>query len=440
VTGLRILATSDLGAATLPLRTSTGESGTCAGVVSLLEREQERGPAVWLDVGDLVVGHPSYPLLGERPWADVAGLPIAAASPGNHDFDDGVEALRSAAATLSFPLLCANVEAGLPPTALVDTRAGPLGVIGLTHPQVDRLSAAPAPVEGWEQRVGELARDLRDDGARWVVALLHEGVAWWPADGPDGRVATRAARPEAVARPWAPHVDLILAGHDFCAWTGGLAGTPAGEPHLWASSVVVADLGDEAVVRGVVRVPPVRPAASSPAMAALEAPGRRVVGELTEQWLTRTGAERYLPDLMADAFRAATGADAALILPGYHGIQAPFDGAVASLGPGEVTELDLLRLCADPGYDPLVVELRPGELERALEAYRATADPANAAADQVAWNWCRMPAGTAGDVRRAAAVAVIGDVAGHLRQWLDRDVEARPSGVGAREALAAAIA
>jgi hypothetical protein len=75
VTGLRILATSDLGAATLPLRTSTGDSGTCAGVVSLLEREQERGPAVWLDVGDLVVGHPSYPLLGERPWADVAGLP-----------------------------------------------------------------------------------------------------------------------------------------------------------------------------------------------------------------------------------------------------------------------------------------------------------------------------------------------------------------------------
>jgi hypothetical protein len=113
---------------------------------------------------------------------------------------------------------------------------------------------------------------------------------------------------------------------------------------------------------------------------------------------------------------------------------------VASLGPGEVTELDLLRLCADPGYDPVVVELRPGELERALEAYWATADPANAAADQVAWNWCRMPAGTAGDVRRAAAVAVIGDVAGHLRQWLDRDVEARPSGVGAREVLAAAIA
>src|SRR5215210_9066963 len=129
-TALRILSTSDLGAATTPLRTSTGESGTCAGVVSLLEQERERVPAVWLEAGDLVVGHPSYPLLGERPWGDVAELPIAAAAAGNHDFDDGVEALRSAAAMLRFPLLCANVDVGLPGSALVDTAAGPLGVIG----------------------------------------------------------------------------------------------------------------------------------------------------------------------------------------------------------------------------------------------------------------------------------------------------------------------
>jgi 2',3'-cyclic-nucleotide 2'-phosphodiesterase (5'-nucleotidase family) len=125
--GLRILATSDLGAATVPLRTSHGDSGTIAGVVAMLEREQENQPTVWLEVGDLVVGHPSYPLLGERPWADVADLPIAAAAAGNHDFDDGLEALHAAAARLRFPLLAANVDAGLPGTAMVDTDAGPLG-------------------------------------------------------------------------------------------------------------------------------------------------------------------------------------------------------------------------------------------------------------------------------------------------------------------------
>ena len=98
---LRILATSDLGAATWPLRTSYGESGTIAGVVELLERSREKRPTVWLELGDLVVGHPSFPLLGERPWDDVADLPIAAAAAGNHDFDDGLDALHAAAARLS---------------------------------------------------------------------------------------------------------------------------------------------------------------------------------------------------------------------------------------------------------------------------------------------------------------------------------------------------
>jgi 2',3'-cyclic-nucleotide 2'-phosphodiesterase (5'-nucleotidase family) len=96
-TRLRILATSDLGAATVPLPTSYGMSGTLGGIVELLERERERQPTIWLDVGDLVVGNPAHALLGERPWPDVAALPIAAAAAGNHEFDDGVEALLQAA-------------------------------------------------------------------------------------------------------------------------------------------------------------------------------------------------------------------------------------------------------------------------------------------------------------------------------------------------------
>jgi hypothetical protein len=434
-TALRILSTSDLGAATTPLRTSTGQSGTCAGVVSLLAQERERLPAVWLEAGDLVVGHPSFPLLGERPWGDVAELPVAAAAVGNHDFDDGPAALRAAAARLSFPLLCANADAGLDATAVVDTPAGPLGVIGLTHPQVDRLTDAPTPREDWRERVAESARELRAAGARWVVALLHEGVAWWPAAGADGPIATRADRLEAAAAPWAAHVDLVLAGHDFGAWTGHIAGVPAAEPHLWASSVAVVDLGERATVRGVHRVPALQPACTTAAAAVLQEPARRVAGELDGEWLTRTGAERYLPDLMARGLRVATGADAALVLPGYHGIQAPFDGAVASLGPGPVTELDLLRLAADPSYDPMIAELRAGELDRALEAYAATADPGNAAADTIAWNWCRMPAGTSAANESPASVAMVAGNVSLVSEWLDRELVVEPAAVPARETL-----
>src|SRR5690349_11129152 len=117
---MRIVATSDLGAMGVPMRTTYGMSGTLAGVQSLLDER-----TLWLDLGDLVVGNPSYPVLGERPWDDVARLLIAAAAAGNHDFDDGIDAMPA----LPFPWLCANSDAGLPATAML----GDVGVIGITH-------------------------------------------------------------------------------------------------------------------------------------------------------------------------------------------------------------------------------------------------------------------------------------------------------------------
>jgi hypothetical protein len=213
--------------------------------------------------------------------------------------------------SLRFPLLCANADAGLPGTALIDTEAAAVGVIGLTNPQIDLSSRRPRPFDDW--RVEELARELRGGGARWVVALLHDGVEWWPSG--DG-IATRPDRLDALVRPWAAAVDVILCGHNFGAWTGTLGGTPAGEV---------------------------------------------VAGTSAETWLTRTGPRRYLPDLLAHALRDATGVDAALVLPGMHGTQPPIDGAVSALRAGPITALDLTRLLPSPEYDPVVVALRRGE-------------------------------------------------------------------------------
>jgi 2',3'-cyclic-nucleotide 2'-phosphodiesterase (5'-nucleotidase family) len=382
-----------------------------------------------------VVGNPSHPLLGERPWSDVANLPIAAAAAGNHEFDDGVDALLEAARGLSFPLLCANVDVGLAPSAVLETAAGGIGVIGLTSPNSHRYSRAPAPAADWPHRVGELARELRRGGARWVVALLHDGVEWWPADP----IATRAARLEDVARPWADAVDLILGGHNFAAWTGALAGTPAGEPHVFAASLVVVDLADRPVVRGVYRVP-ARPAkGSSPAVEAIERARSRVVGETPHHWLTRTGAMHHLPELLADALRSATGADAGLAVPSFHGTPAPLDGAIASLGPGPISELDVARLFGSPDYDPVIAELRPGELHAAMQAHWATADPANRDGDRVWWNWCRMPAAAGIGAENPTSVAMIPGVAEHLSLLLGRDIQAGPAGTSARDALIAAV-
>jgi hypothetical protein len=104
--------------------------------------------------------------------------------------------------------------------------------------------------------------------------------------------------------------------------------------------VVVIDLpeerGGEPLIHGIRRVPPVEPERSSAAIEAVRATDSRFVGSLPEQWLTRTGAEHYLPDLLARGLREATGADAGFVLPNFHGagrsVGAP--GPRASRQPG----------------------------------------------------------------------------------------------------------
>jgi 2',3'-cyclic-nucleotide 2'-phosphodiesterase (5'-nucleotidase family) len=436
-TALRILATTDLGAAFVPMWTSYGLSGTCAGIIELLERERVRQPTIWLDAGDLTFG-PTHPLLGARPWADVAELPIAAAATGNHEFDDGVSPLLEAARSLPFPLLCANVDVGLPPSVIVSSDGGPLGVIGLTHPHSHKSSRAPPPAADWRERIGPLAGELRSQGAQWVAVLLHDGVSWWPNTDPLGApIRSRPDRLASLTGHWAGEVDLILGGHTPGAWVGQLGGTPAGHAYLLASSVVVVDLPDPpagAVVQGVFTVPAVRPRRSTAAAEALEEAAARIVGESSHTWVTRTRARRYLPDLMAEALRKSTGADAALFLPGSHVTQAPLDGAIAALPAGRVSELDLLRLFDDD--DRLaIVDLGLGELRAVVDVYNAISDPQFREGDQVGWNWCRMPAAVSSAVDEPRTLAVMVWVLPLLSEWLGREPGSRLADRGARDAL-----
>jgi len=374
----------------------------------------------------------------------MADLPIAAAAAGNHEFDDGVPALLEAARSLPFPVLCANADVGLPGSAMVDGVVGPLGVIGLTNPHIDRFSLGPRVPEDWPDQIEVLACALREQGARWVVALLHDGVEWWPSSDPGGPpIRTRSDRLTALARPWARHVDLILCGHNLCGWVGELGGTPAGHAYVYANSVLVVAVPEppaRPLVRGPFRVPAVRPARTSPSVNATDAAAARVVGESSKMWLTRTGARHYLPDFLASSLRTATGAEAALILPGFHSTQAPLDGAVAALHAGPVTELDLVRIFDDADDRPVVAELRPGEFRAAVDAYESISDPRARDGDRVWWNWCRMPAGTSTAVDDPRTVAVMPPVASrHLGEWLGRDLAYQPAEVGARDALAQAL-
>jgi 2',3'-cyclic-nucleotide 2'-phosphodiesterase (5'-nucleotidase family) len=432
-TRLRVLATTDLGASLVPIRTSYGLGGTCAGIVTLLERERERQPTLWLDAGDLVVG-PAGLLLGERPWADIGALPVDAAAAGNHEFDDGVPALLDAVPGLGFPLLCANADLGLPSSVLLGEG---LGVIGLTHPHADRLSRAPRLAAGWRERVAPLAAELRGRGAEWVVVLLHDGVDWWPSGDPGDPVA---ARPDRLARqvaPWADAVDLIIGGHVVAGWTGTLAGTPAAHAAIFAASVAVIDLPEppaRAEVRGVFPVPPERPRRRSAAVDALDAAGAEVAGESAHDWVARPGAARYLPDLIAETLRVATGADAGFALAGQHATQGALDGVVAAFPAGPVTRLDLARLFP---YDdrPAVAELRPGELAAAVAAHDAHTDPLARGSDGLWWNWARMRAGVAAGPGEPRTVALVPFAVPRLGELLGRELTSRRVDVSLGETL-----
>jgi hypothetical protein len=235
---------------------------------------------------------------------------------------------------------------------------------------------------------------------------------------------------------------VIVGGHNFGAWTGTLAGTPAGEAHVFAASVLVVDLPAPPArpeVRGVFRAPPLRPEIATPAVQAYDAAAARVVGESAEQWITRTGAPRYLPDLLARAFRESSGADAAFVPANHHGAQSPLDGVMAQLPAGPVCELDLVRLIPADDYGPVVVELEPGEWDVLVARHAGITDPRRRAGDALWWNWCRMPAGLsiAGDAPRSAAM-VAGNVP-LVSDWLDRPLRAEPAAVGAREAIVRAL-
>ena len=126
-----------------------------------------------------------------------------------------------------------------------------------------------------------------------MVAILHDGVDWWPNldPGPDGS-ATRARsdRLAAVARPWAGEVDLIVGGHVPDAWAGELAGGA-----------------------GWFQVPAVRPARRTPATDALpDAGGAGEPASLAVlPWVVPRLGELLGRELAGEP--AATGARAALL-------------------------------------------------------------------------------------------------------------------------------
>jgi 2',3'-cyclic-nucleotide 2'-phosphodiesterase (5'-nucleotidase family) len=417
---VRVVATHDFCCSYLPSPTSYGSLPGGEGLKRMVDRLRREGPTVRADAGDFAAPGALATLSGgEAGFGAAADLGIDVACTGNHEFEWGIEHLRSHAPKTGFPLLCANSpETGLPPTAVVETDAGSVGFVGLTCPDPGAYVSAPPLAPDLAGIVTGYARELRASGAEWVVALLHDGVDW--RIGPKGYEADPKRFVE-LCRPWAGAVDAIFGSHTLGRWIGSVEGIPVVQPWPFGAELGVVELSRGREARAYGMTPETGGRWTGTGSELLDGASSRVIGTLREPLRSKSGGPSPLADFFARALRAMTGTQAAGV--DMVGSQAPVDGVLSYLPAGPVTGADLLRLY--PWPDATVA----GEL--GAEEVREVAD----LVWPEPWSAWGFDAVNAAGAEGITLAVLEGDAMEHVERVLGRRVDWRRTGIGLREAV-----
>ncbi|ABL80813.1 5'-Nucleotidase domain protein [Nocardioides sp. JS614] len=199
-------------------------------------REERRGePILTLDAGDTIQGTPlAYyyariaPITagGIHPMANAMNLVgYDAAALGNHEFNYGLDTLRTFEDQLNFPLLGANAvdpATGLPAFApyLIKTfRVGRgrklrVGVLGLTNPGIaiwDKANVeGKMEFPGLVEQAKKFVPKMKAKGCDVVIVSAHSGADTSSSYGDALPFPENAA---SLVAEQVPHVDAILVGH-----------------------------------------------------------------------------------------------------------------------------------------------------------------------------------------------------------------------------------
>jgi len=341
--GLRrvtIVAVSDWHGQLDPVTIRVGGVARAAGGAAVLkayfDRERRRNPRGTLVVtaGDAFGGTPPVSSFFEDVPAVEAqnAMGFDVDTLGNHNFDRGLGHLRRLMARARFPYVVANIVGPdgrtlVPPTHVVVRDGVRVGVIGIGNPETpavvgpgrhgDFRFLEPAPV------VNEHAAALRRRGADVVVVLAHVGATAVAADGtPVGRLGdlARAVR----------GVDVLIGDHTDVSVNARVGDVLVVECRSRGAEYAVIDIEvDRARRRPVRAVAALRPALADavtpdPAVAALVAGWHARARPLFDVPVGRTAAvlggardrESALGNFVADALRAAYGADVAFVNSG----------------------------------------------------------------------------------------------------------------------------
>lgn len=291
--------------------------------------------------------------------------------PGNHEFDFGPDVFRERMSEATFPVLAANLREpnGDPVGNIADTRmfefaGAKIGIVGVTSDQ-SYVKSRPGDlaISGISEALDEQAAKLRAEGADIVVALAH---------------ADRGEDEELVRGRAA---DLILSGddHDLTLFYDGR--TLLAESKAQAEIIVVVDLAIDVTEKDGkrtvewwpgVRIVDTASVEPDPAVAARIAELQEELSaeldvelgtagiELDSRRATVRTQEAAIGNLIADAMRAATGADVALTNGG--GIR----GDTVYPAGHKVTRRDVLAELPF-GNKTVLIELSGAQIRTALE-------------------------------------------------------------------------
>ncbi len=381
---LVVLATNDFHGALEPLTPGWAEGDTVGGaaVLSAFTRAVEaRYPDVvlHLDGGDVMQGTVISNLTAGRSTVAVMNeIGLDAAAIGNHEFDWGVETLRARMEEAAFPWLSANIfvrKTGarpdwVEPYAWFERAGLKIAVIGASTVATPETTM-PQNVADYEFRdiadvVNELAPDLRAQGADLIFVAVHAGAFSDDEGVYSGEVVDAAHR---ITAP----IDLIVSGHTHSRVETVENGIPIVQARSSGTALGVVTLS---YVRDLARIvdhtidvwTTYHSAGVQPygAVADLVTDCRTEVAEIADAPIARLvdtlertrGEESALGDLIADAQRAATGDQIAIVNGG---------GIRTDLRAGSITFKDVFAV--QPFQNVLMrLELTGAQLERALEA------------------------------------------------------------------------
>ncbi|KAH8297419.1 hypothetical protein KR044_011480 [Drosophila immigrans] len=214
-----ILHNNDLHARYDPMKGSSekcpkgdDEKGLCFGgfarVATVLAKARAAGQTLYLNAGDSFQGTPWYTFYkGEMVAEMMNALNPDAMSLGNHEFDDNVDGLIPFLNSVTFPVVCCNLDLRKVPemqnikslmkSTVFKKWTTPIGIIGYLTPETKNLVAANN-VDYYDEieSINAEAKNLVRQGVNIIIALGHSGYK----------------RDQEIAKK-CPEVDLVIGGH-----------------------------------------------------------------------------------------------------------------------------------------------------------------------------------------------------------------------------------